>query len=79
MTHYDDARYVGAIPELQGQVASIRPYPPTEGLPLDERKLYARWHNPDLSGYHADCPPRVGTYWYLHPVTDFKILIPIHV
>ena len=76
MTH-DCARYVGSVEEYHDQVADIRPHMPTQHLPLEERKVFVRWHNPNLPRVNSKLGQHVGTYWHDMPAADFRILVRV--
>ena len=72
---FDHAKYVGDIQGYRDMVADIRPHLPTLELPLAYRKVFVRWHSPEL--IHHDSGEPVSRNWHLMPAHDFKILIPI--
>lgn len=75
---YDKARYVGDIPNYRDQIADVRPHEPTYDLPLEQRKLFARFDNQDIERH--DMPGiGVGKFWHVFPAKDFWLLTPINI
>jgi len=72
---YDHARYVGPIAHYQQKTVDIRPHLPTQHLPLEERKVFVRWHDPSLPNTNSKLGQTVGNYWHDMPAVDFRILV----
>lgn len=77
MTAFDLAQYVGHRIEYAGQVAEVRPDVPTLHLPLQDRKLWARWQDPTLPNLDSKLGQDVGHCWHQYAAADFRLVIPI--